>query len=255
MLPTKDYSGEIIHISKEVDLAELIRNKPSGFKATVVKNRAAIEIVDFGTSPFTSESTNNGKAHIPSHFIVYTRSDKEIWIGETIVDEVSSDAYYRFTLKRDLSIQSTWQPNPTAAYKDVISKAGLQARNGSNGRLILGVHYPNIQSLICDKHKLKIFESSGDKKRTNPMKRVKRSSNKRVKTSSTLTSRPSSASFISTNSSESDSSLSSLTNETLDDWLTIDENEERNDLLAILEPFEADNVDFQSSQDFPPLQS
>ena len=119
-----------------------------GERITVQKGRGCIEVLNWGEQPFGFEQvTSNGQiARIPNKFKSLSQSDGEIWIGETFVSSHDLQVSYKFTLKRDPAIQSTWQPNPTAAYREAYFLLKKKTSKGINGRLILGVHYPAVQS-------------------------------------------------------------------------------------------------------------
>ena len=126
-----------------------------GIKVSVQHKRASVLIISYGESPFTLEPTKQGFAWIPNGFVVECKCDGETWIGRTLVENQGGEAKYSFHLKRDPTIKSSFQPNPTAAYKEVSILAGNERLNkGSNGRLIIGVTYDNLQALIREYHNL-----------------------------------------------------------------------------------------------------
>jgi hypothetical protein len=60
-------------------------------------------------------------------------------------------------------VRSEWRLNPTAAYKDVNTKYGnLKFATGSNGRLIIGVTYENLQAEIAKRFATEIAKIEGD---------------------------------------------------------------------------------------------
>ena len=128
----------------------MVQQTPSleqGIKITVQKNKACVTVVNWGHGPFAYEKIKDGDlACIPSEFKVETKSDGEYWIGETLVDK-DEEPFYRFSLKRDLSIKSHWHTLPTTAYIEALGLLDPSKKNmkGANGKLILGVHYSTVQ--------------------------------------------------------------------------------------------------------------
>ena len=119
---------------------------------TVIKGKGTVKVMRWGTHPLGYEKTKRGNAIIASGMLVETKSDGEVWFGETCVEPISRQVTYRFRLKRDRKVQSGWHPNPTAAYKEANFLARNQNFNkGSNGQLIIGITYENIQTLLKQK--------------------------------------------------------------------------------------------------------
>jgi len=117
-------------------------------KVTAVKGKAAVYVINWGRAPFATERTKRGVAYIPDGFMVEAKSDSQIWIAETRVND-KGVAEYRFSLKENTDIKSEWRGNPTAAYKEVNVRSGnSKFATGSNGRLIIGVTYENLQNEI-----------------------------------------------------------------------------------------------------------
>ena len=137
-------------MSKKRSHETMVQQTPSldqGIKITVQKNKACVTVVNWGHGPFAYERVKGGDlACIPCEFKVETKSDGEYWIGETLVDE-DNEIFYRFLLKRNPLIKSHWHSLPTPAYKEALGllDPSKKAVKGSNGKLILGVHYPNVQ--------------------------------------------------------------------------------------------------------------
>ena len=130
-------------------------------KITAVKGKAAVFVVNWGRAPFAIETTKRGVAYIPDGFIVEAKSDSHFWIAETRVTS-KGNAEYRFSLRDDPTIRSEWRLNPTAAYKDVNTKYGnLKFATGSNGRLIIGVTYENLQAEIIKRFATEISKVQG----------------------------------------------------------------------------------------------
>lgn len=98
---------------------------------------------------------------------VEVKSDSKFWIGETRVER--SLAYYRFALKENLEVKSDWRDNPTAAYKEASERAGnVKFSKGSNGRLIIGVTYENLQAEIRQRFAQEIQDLPAVNERLSP---------------------------------------------------------------------------------------
>jgi len=120
---------------------------------TVSHKRAAVKIVAFGGAPYFMEKDADGgvSAYVPNGFAVEKFRDGELWIGETSVPEDASTSFYRFSLKRDRNITSSWRKTPTEAYKEANCKIATRDEKwgkGVNGRILIGVHYRAVQDVI-----------------------------------------------------------------------------------------------------------
>ena len=118
-------------------------------KVTVAPNKGAVLVLDWGHSPFAVVQASNtrNRAIIPTGFKVEVRSDKRFWIGETCVEDMIPK--FRFHLK-DSEIKTEWFDNPTSAYRQAFQIYVSRSKhlNGTNGRLIIGVTYDNLQDHI-----------------------------------------------------------------------------------------------------------
>lgn len=116
-------------------------------KITAVKGKSSVFVLAWGNAPFAKELTKRGAAIVPNGFKVEVKSDSKIWVAETRVER--SLPYYRFSLKDDPAMMSDWRDNPTAAYKEASERCGNEKfSKGSNGRLIIGITYENLQNEI-----------------------------------------------------------------------------------------------------------
>ena len=119
-------------------------------KITAVKGKSSVLVLNWGGAPFAKEVTKRGIAIVPSGFKVEVKSDSKVWFAETRVER--NLPYYQFSLKEDPTLCSDWRDNPTAAYKEASERCGNDKfSKGSNGRLIIGVTYDNLQKQILSR--------------------------------------------------------------------------------------------------------
>jgi len=138
-------------------------------RITVVKGKGSVQVLDWGRAPFAIERTKRGNAFIPSGFRIRCKSDSQHWIGETDVQD--SQPFFQFILESDQTIRSGWHATSTAAYNEANRLAKNEKFNkGSNGRLIIGVTYPILQKLICDRNDLP-FDCAPDPAKENSRRR------------------------------------------------------------------------------------
>ena len=124
---------------------------------SVVKRKGTVIVLKWGSPPLAVERTIRGTAFIPDGFEVETISDRKTWIGQTrvVVPGLSeASLQYRFYLKSDPTKCGSWHKNASKAYRDAFAKLDnvnpdqLEHLKSSNGRLIIGVTYGNLQERI-----------------------------------------------------------------------------------------------------------
>jgi len=117
-------------------------------KVTVEKKKKSVVVVDFGHAPFLLiEKPNRRKIYIPDGFTVECFCFHKIFIGQTSVQNES--VQYQFFLKSDPTKTSGWQKSPSGALKTVNERIKNRFYiDGSNGALVIGVTYPNLQTEI-----------------------------------------------------------------------------------------------------------
>lgn len=153
-------------------------------RVTAVKNKSSVTVLSWGGPPFALETTKHGYCYVPSGFLVEVKSDGCLWLGETkVLDDTHPE--YRFTLKGFPSLSSSWKDNPTAAYKEANHAAqNPKYSRGSNGRLILGVHYENLQAIIRRRFEKELKSEFGDPEIVQrQLQTIKAGSSKRAKRS------------------------------------------------------------------------
>jgi len=116
-------------------------------KITVEKKKKSVVVVDFGHAPFAVIEKHNRKVYIPDGFTVETFCFTRMWIGQTSVRD--NVVQYQFFLKSEPHKTSGWQKSASAA----LALANERVKNkhftpGSNGALVIGVTYPNLQDEI-----------------------------------------------------------------------------------------------------------
>ena len=120
---------------------------------SVVKRKGTVMVLKWGGPPLAIERTIRGVAFVPDGFEVETISDRMTWIGQTRVLR-NAVLQYRFHLKSDPSKAGGWHKNASRAYRDAFAQIGnvpkdqLDHLKSSNGRLIIGVTYGNLQDRI-----------------------------------------------------------------------------------------------------------
>jgi hypothetical protein len=126
-------------------------------KITVEKKKKSVIVVDWGHAPFAIQEKQGRRVYIPDGFTVESFCFNRLWIGQT---SVRGDAIqYQFFLKNEPHKTSGWQKSASAA----LAVANDRIKNrfykpGSNGALVIGVTYPNLQEEITRR-----FGSSLDK--------------------------------------------------------------------------------------------
>ena len=110
-------------------------------KVTVSKSRKAVNVLSLGWFPVANVK---GKL-IPDGFKVRTYNEGVYWFA-TVRVFPSGHVQYRFSTGEHIG---DWEDNPTRAYASARKlKFPLKAKNGTNGAVIVGVTYPNLQKLI-----------------------------------------------------------------------------------------------------------
>jgi hypothetical protein len=121
-------------------------------KITVVKGRKEVQVNSWGSLPLAKATVEGRVVYIPNGFEVETFSHKKYWLARTRVT-ASGQAEYQFVY-RDYPRDGTsdWKPSPTAAYREANQRlSNLRYTEGSNGAIIIGVTYPNLQEIICNR--------------------------------------------------------------------------------------------------------
>jgi len=133
-------------------------------KVTVKRGKASVNVIKWGEAPFAFHKN----AVFPDKFRVTVTSDHRRWIGETKVEMNDNGVYtcfYRFSYENDPTFCSSWCTAPTSAYVQAVRAVEAKAVSGirdadkreahlkkickgANGKLIIGVGYPNLQREI-----------------------------------------------------------------------------------------------------------
>lgn len=118
-------------------------------KVTVEPNRKSVYIVDFGSLPFAADE--EGKL-VPNGFQVRTKANKRWWIATVRVSAATLIAEYQFVCENDRERGTgDWMDSPTGAFQNANGPAKLndaKYHKGTNGALLIGVKYANIQLAI-----------------------------------------------------------------------------------------------------------
>jgi hypothetical protein len=116
-------------------------------KITVEKKKKSVIVVDWGHAPFAVQEKQGRRVYIPDGFTVESFCFNRLWIGQTSVR--GDTIQYQFFLKSEPCKTSGWQKSASAA----LAVANDRLKNrfykpGSNGALVIGVTYPNLQEEI-----------------------------------------------------------------------------------------------------------
>lgn len=116
-------------------------------RITVGANRKMIKVMCWGTGVYAIENVKGEQYYIPHGFKCLTKYEKRAWIAETMVEQ-NGQPMYRFT---DVQTERNgpWWNSPTGA----LQKANELVCNvyhgkGYNGRIVIGISYPNVQMRI-----------------------------------------------------------------------------------------------------------
>jgi hypothetical protein len=127
-------------------------------KVTVEKKKKSVVVLDWGHAPFAVQEKQGRRVYIPDGFTVETFCFNKSWIGQT---SVRGDVLqYQFFLKSEPHKSSGWQKSASAA----LAVANERIKNrfykpGSNGALVIGVTYPNLQDEITRRFGSKLDKS------------------------------------------------------------------------------------------------
>jgi len=118
-------------------------------KISVCKKRKAIIVTNFGHYPFARvEDRHHGICFVPDGFQIEFFSHKMNWIGNIRVKK--NEVEYQCISKRNPSkCSSGFHDNPSAAYREANElENNSHYKKSSNGALLFGVTYPNVQNEI-----------------------------------------------------------------------------------------------------------
>ncbi len=159
------------HIRKLVDHAILtqpltgavadMREQHPPLEISVAPRRGMITVLQWGSPPFAIESMVDGSAFIPHGFRARTWSNGVWWVAETKVEigdawgHVNKILSYRFVREGREDTPGPWEGTASAAYHGAtkLLLSGPEVKNPAqlaraNGKLIIGVMYKAVQSLV-----------------------------------------------------------------------------------------------------------
>lgn len=116
-------------------------------KITVGDKRKMIQVITWGEDLYAIEMVKGKEAFIPHGFKCLTKYERRRWIAETMINE-NGQPLYRFT-DVETAREGPWCFSPTGA----LQRANELVCNvfhgkGYNGRIVIGLSYPNPQQRI-----------------------------------------------------------------------------------------------------------
>lgn len=129
-------------------------------KVTVCNKRKAVEVVSYGGAPLFLD--DKGRV-FPNGFTVRTKCNKKSWLASIrVTSNPFQGVEYRFVCESNpVDGAGDWFSTPTKAFQDASETKlrDLRYHPGTNGAVLIGVTYDNIQRVIKEHFKRELVRA------------------------------------------------------------------------------------------------